>query len=382
MTVTVFYNANIVVKDDVIAGWVAFEGGRILEVGSGQPPQTGGYDLAGDFLLPGLVELHSDHLEAHVVPRPKVRWHPLAAVIAYDAQMAASGITTLFDSLRVGSDIDSRSLGAEVLGLASTIALAAQDGLLRSDHHLHLRCEVCTPDVLENARELMSGHTVGMISLMDHTPGSRQFRNVETWKTYYGGKSGLSSTALDALIDERLALHAINHDPQRTALVALAQANGVVLASHDDTTIGHVELSITDKVSIAEFPTTMDAASASHAAGIQVLMGAPNVVRGGSHSGNVSAELLAREGLLDILSSDYVPSSLLIGAFELANRIKTLSLADAIRTISLNPARATGLHDRGEIRAGLRADLIRVRLHGSDQLPIVREAYRDGNRTI
>ena len=382
MTATVFTNGHVVLGDQVIAGWVACEGGRIIEVGRGTPPRTGGHDLEGDFLLPGLVELHSDHLEAHVVPRPKVRWHPLAAVIAYDAQMAASGITTLFDSLRVGSDIDSRSLGAEVAGLASTIAMAARDGLLRTDHHMHLRCEVCTPDVLENARELVAGNKVGMISLMDHTPGSRQFRNVETWKTYYGGKSGLSSSALDPLIDERLALHAANHDQQRAALVALARANHVVLASHDDTLVSHVDLSVSDGVSIAEFPTTMDAASASHAAGIQVLMGAPNVVRGGSHSGNVSAELLAKEGLLDILSSDYVPSSLLIGAFELARRVETLSLAEAIRTVSLNPARATGLHDRGEIRVGLKADLIRVRLHGADQLPIVWEVYRDGNRII
>jgi alpha-D-ribose 1-methylphosphonate 5-triphosphate diphosphatase len=382
MTLTVFFNAQVVLKDDIVVGWVACDAGRIIDVGNGKPPQSGGIDLSGDYLIPGLVELHSDHLEAHVVPRPKVRWHELAAVLAYDAQMAVSGITTIFDSLRVGSDIDSRSLGAEVAGLATTIAGAARDGLLRADHHLHLRCEVCTHDVLDAAQQLVADHTVGMMSLMDHTPGSRQFRSVETWKTYYGGKSGLSSAALDVLVDERRALHAANHDHHRAALVALAKANGVVLASHDDTTVPHVELSIGDGVSIAEFPTTVAAANASHAAGIQVLMGAPNVVRGGSHSGNVSAELLAREGVLDILSSDYVPSSLLIGAFELARRVEKLSLADAIRTVSLNPARATGLEDRGVIAVGYKADVIRARLHGPDQLPVVREVYRDGIRII
>jgi alpha-D-ribose 1-methylphosphonate 5-triphosphate diphosphatase len=382
MTVTLFHNAQVVLRDDVMTGWVACQGGRIIEHGTGNPPESGGHDCGGDYLIPGLVELHSDHLEAHVVPRPKVRWHELAAVLAYDAQMAASGITTIFDSLRVGSDIDSRSLGAEVAGLATTIAAAQRDGLLRADHHMHLRCEVCTHDVLEAAQELVAAHKVGMISLMDHTPGSRQFRSVETWKTYYGGKSGLSSAALDVLVDERRTLHAANHDHHRAVLVALARANGVVLASHDDTTIPHVELSVADGVSMAEFPTTIEAAAASHAAGIQVLMGAPNVVRGGSHSGNVSAELLAREGLLDLLSSDYVPSSLLIGAFDLARRVETLSLADAIRMVSLNPAQATGLEDRGVIEAGFKADVIRVRLHGSDQLPVVREVYRDGIRII
>jgi alpha-D-ribose 1-methylphosphonate 5-triphosphate diphosphatase len=382
MTTTVFHNARVVLEQEVVEGWVAVTDGLIAEQGTGAPPERGGYDFGGDLLIPGLVELHTDHLEAHVVPRPKVRWHELAAVLAYDAQMAAAGITTVFDSLRVGSDIDSRSLGPEVFNLATTIAGARADGLLRADHQLHLRCELCASDVLDATVHMIANHRVGMISLMDHTPGARQFRDVSKWKTYYGGKSGLSESALDAIVVDRLRLHAANHDHHRKALVALARDNGVVLASHDDTTLDHVESSIGDGVQIAEFPTTLEAAAASHQARIEVLMGAPNVVRGGSHSGNVAAETLAREGLLDILSSDYVPSSLLIGAFELAKRVDQISLADAIRTVTVNPARATGLVDRGAIRPGLKADLVRVRLHGADALPVVREVYRDGERTI
>jgi len=152
------------------------------------------------------------------------------------------------------------------------------------------------------------------------------------------------------------------------------------VASHDDATPEHVQESLGDGAAIAEFPTTVQAAAASHRAGIAVLMGAPNVVRGGSHSGNVAAETLAREGVLDILSSDYVPASLLMGAFDLARRIEGYGLAAALRTVTLHPARAAGMTDRGQIAAGLRADLVRIRV--VRDLPVVREVYRGGQRVL
>lgn len=379
MTAFVIENARVVTAEREFPGWIAIADGRIVEVGEGAAPERG-VDFNGDYLLPGLVELHTDHLEAHMVPRPKVHWHPLSAVLAYDAQIAASGITTVFDSLRVGSDFDSRSLGKEIHTLVGTVADARDQDLLRVDHHLHLRCEICTNDVIAATRELVGRCRVDLVSLMDHTPSMRQFRSLDKWKTYYGGKSGLSSEALDDMAAERLRVHEACHDTHRAELVALCQGAGIVLASHDDTTLDHVEESIRDGVVIAEFPTTLEAAEASHKAGIKVLMGAPNIVRGGSHSGNVAAEVLAGEGLLDILSSDYVPSALLMGAFEIARKFDSLTLADAVRTVSLTPARATGLADRGAIEKGLKADVIRVRLAG--RLPVVREVYRDGHRVI
>jgi alpha-D-ribose 1-methylphosphonate 5-triphosphate diphosphatase len=221
---------------------------------------------------------------------------------------------------------------------------------------------------------------VHLIPLMDHTPGARQFRSLDAWRTYYGGKSGLPAHELDGFMDKKRAQFAASYKGHRAALVRMARARKVVVASHDDTTPEHVAESIEDGVAIAEFPTTVEAAGASHAKGIAVLMGAPNIVRGGSHSGNVAAEALAREGMLDILSSDYVPAALLIGAFELARRIEGLGLPAAIRTVTLNPAHATGLKDRGAISPGLRADLVRIRV--SDELPVVREVYRAGRRVL
>jgi alpha-D-ribose 1-methylphosphonate 5-triphosphate diphosphatase len=336
--------------------------------------------LGGDILMPGLIELHTDNLETHMRPRPKVSWPESSALVAFDAQIAASGITTVFDCIRVGSDADYAPVANEAESIVRTIEQARDAGVLRVDHRIHLRCEVCAEDVLEQTKRVVSHHRADLISLMDHTPGARQFTSFDAWRTYYGGKSGLPQAELDRLIARKQDLFAKNYARHRAALVALARAHGTVLASHDDATREHVAESIADGVAVAEFPTTVEAARQSHDAGIRVMMGAPNVVRGGSHSGNVAAEALARADVLDVLSSDYVPASLLLGAFELARRIEGTALADALRTVTLNPARAAGLTDRGEIAVGKRADLVRVQMSGT--LPVAREVFRSGVRVI
>ena len=374
-----FENARLVLRDAEMRGWLAVANGRIVDLGEGRAPERG-VDLEGDLLIPGLVELHTDHLESHLRPRPKVDWPRRAALMSYDRALACAGITTVFDSLRVGNDADYAPSLDEVPLLMAEIASSSEAGLLQVDHRTHLRCEICANDVIDAARLAMSRFRVHMISLMDHTPGARQFVSLDAWKTYYGGKSGLRSDALERLMERKRVLYAANYQKHRTGLVELAQEHGVTVASHDDATREHVTESIADRVSVAEFPTTPEAASLSHEAGISVLMGAPNVVRGGSHSGNVAAEALARDGVLDILSSDYVPSSLIMGAFDLARRIDGYGLPRAIRTVSLNPARATGLQDRGEIAQGQKADLVRVRL--VDEQPVVREVFRDGIRIV
>jgi alpha-D-ribose 1-methylphosphonate 5-triphosphate diphosphatase len=374
-----FERAKLVLADTIIEGWLAAEGERIVEFAEGRAPERG-IDLAGDLLAPGLIELHTDNLETHLTPRPKVQWPTLAAVLAYDAQIAASGITTVFDSLRVGDDADGGSCMARLAGIIDALEAAGRQGLLRADHRLHLRCEICADNVLEQTAEILAQRAVGLISLMDHTPGTRQFVDLAAWKTYYGGKAGLSGRELDQFMETKRLQHARNYRRHRASLVALAQAHAVVTASHDDSTCEHVRESIADGAAIAEFPTTLVAAAASHRAGIAVLMGAPNVVRGGSHSGNVPAEMLAREGVLDILSSDYVPASLLMGAFELARRIDRLGIAAALQSVTLQPARAARFRDRGRIAPGLRADLVRVR--ETEHLPVVLEVYRGGRRVV
>jgi len=375
----VLTNARLVLADRVVeGGWVSAVGGTIVEVGAGRAPERG-QDAGGDLVMPGLVELHTDHIEAHYVPRPKVQWHPLAAVVSYDGQMATSGITTILDSLRVWREELVEGVDGEAATLAEAIATAREADLLRCDHFVHLRCEIPMPDVVEEARELIGRADVRLLSLMDHTPGQRQFRDQQKLRDYYRGKNGsMTDQELDTLFARRVELQSQYGAANHRGLVALARAHGTPLASHDDTTAEHVAEALTDGVAIAEFPTTMEAASALHAAGIRVLAGAPNLVRGGSHSGNVASRELAAAGVLDMLSSDYVPSSLLMAAIAMPELVGGIDLAAAVRTVTKNPAEAVGLGDRGEIAPGRRADLIRVGI--ARGVPVVRSVWRLGRR--
>ncbi len=375
----VFNNATIVTAERAFAGHIVAEGGRIVEIGEGRGSQ-GGVDCGGDYLLPGLVELHTDHLEAHYMPRPRVLWHAGSAVMAYDAQIASAGITTVFDSFRVGMDAyeERGGVGEQVVTLADTIEQARAADLLRADHQTHLRCEIPSPNVVEFLEEFLMTHPARLVSLMDHTPGQRQFRDLGKYFIYYGGKTGKSEAALQELVLERQRVGRERAEANRPRIVEIARAHGLTLASHDDTTAEDVALAIHEGVSIAEFPTTLEAAAASRAAGLATVMGAPNVVRGGSHSGNASARDFAEAGLLDILSSDYVPAALLMGAFRLADAPSVGGLPGAIRLVTKNPAEAVGLFDRGEIAIGRRADLVRVAAHQND--PVVRAVWRLGRR--
>ncbi len=373
----VFAHARLVLADRVLHGHVRVKGDTIVEIGDGAVPPDA-EDLGGDYLLPGLVELHTDHVEGHLAPRPKVRWNPLAAVLAHDAQIAASGITTVFDSLRVWPDKRAVGIDGDAPLLIGALAEARAAEALRADHFIHLRCEVATDTVAEDAEAILDGTRVALMSLMDHTPGQRQFASVEQFRSYYMKKSGITADEMDVIVATRLESHVRNARPNRARLVALAHAHGCVLASHDDATPEHVAEAIGDGVAIAEFPTTDEAARLSHEAGIRVLMGAPNLVRGGSHTGNAAAEDLARAGRLDVLSSDYVPASLLWSAFDLTRRVPAIDLPAAVRMVSKTPAEVAGLADRGEIAPGRRADLVRVALAGD--IPVVRAVWRAGRR--
>ena len=376
----VLTNANVVAADRVFPGWVAVDQGRVAEIGEGRGPK-GGIDCQGDYLLPGLVELHTDHLEAHFMPRPRVFWHAGSAVMAYDAQIAAAGITTVFDSFRLGMDEyeDWRvGVGEQVVMLADAIERARVADLLRADHQTHLRCEIPSPNVVEFLEDFLARHPARLLSLMDHTPGQRQFRDLDKYFIYYQGKTGKSESELADVVRERQQIGGARAEANRPRIVAIAQAHGLTLASHDDTTLADVDQAKREGVHIAEFPTTREAAAASRAAGMATVMGAPNVVRGGSHSGNASARDFAEAGLLDILSSDYVPAALLMAAFHLADAANVGGLAGATRMVTKNPAEAAGLIDRGEIVVGRRADLIRVRSHQGE--PVVRAVWREGQR--
>ncbi|MBO0661190.1 alpha-D-ribose 1-methylphosphonate 5-triphosphate diphosphatase [Jiella sp. MQZ9-1] len=369
-------NARIVLSDTVIEGALAIEDGRIAAILPG--PSNGGEDLGGDYLLPGLVELHTDQIEAHYHPRSGVTWHRMAAIQAHDGQAATAGMTTVLDAMRIGTDENTRSDADDVKALAAAIETGVVEGRFRAEHRLHLRCEVSSDDVVDGFRKLMDAPRLTLVSLMDHAPGQRQFHDLGKLKTYLQTKFAMSDTDFEAYANSRIAQSQRNAPPHRRTIADECVRRGITLASHDDATRAHVDESAALGIQIAEFPTTIDAARASREAGMAILMGAPNIVRGRSHSGNISALELLDAGLLDILSSDYVPFSLIQAVFALSDS-GALPLPAATRLATAHPAAAVGLTDRGRIAAGLRADLVQI-AHRSGEPPVVRRVWREGRR--
>ena len=373
-------HARVVTAEQEFVGTVVLRDGVIAQVEEGVSGLPQAIDLGGDYLLPGLVELHTDNLEKYMSPRPGVDWPSASAVLTHDAQIVSAGITTVFDALAIG-DVNPRGKRMQQLpAMLDAIAAAATAGQLRADHRLHLRCELCHPDSLAVFRDLVEHPLVQLVSVMDHSPGQRQFAKEDKYREYYMGKYHLSAAEMDAFVKEQVANSIEFSDRHRRAIVEDCHARGLSVASHDDATLAHVQESAGFGMSIAEFPTTLEAATASHALGLKVLMGAPNIVRGGSHSGNIAAAELARHEVLDILSSDYYPASLLQAAFMLAAQDNGYDLPRAIATVSRQPAHAAGLHDRGEIRVGLRADLLQAKLHQGQA--VIQQVWRQANRVF
>ncbi|MDP4033780.1 MAG: alpha-D-ribose 1-methylphosphonate 5-triphosphate diphosphatase [Pseudorhodobacter sp.] len=359
MTEIILANAMLALPDEVLTGSLRLTDGRITDIAAGAGLPAGAIDCGGDLVMPGLIELHTDNLERHIEPRPKVNWPHQAAIIAHDAELASVGITTVFDALRVGSVVSNKAnYGEYARALADEILDLRAQGALRISHLLHLRAEVCSETLVAEMAKFGPEDRIGIVSLMDHTPGERQFRDLSKLKDYMSGKHGISDAGFaDHVAGQRALRDRLGALHEATA-VAEARRYGAVLASHDDTTAPQVAVSASHGAHVAEFPTTHDAASACHAYGIKVMMGAPNLIRGGSHSGNVAARDLAEAGLLDIVSSDYVPSSLLSAALLLGDLWG--DIARGIATVTAAPAKVTGLHDRGQLQIGARADVVRV----------------------
>ncbi len=371
-------NARLILPEGEMMGRVTLAGDQIVELAGDLSVPVGAIDCGGDIVAPGLVELHTDNLERHLRPRPSAEWPLKPAIVAHDAELAACGITTVYDALRVGSIEGKGGVGWSryARALADSLLAMRATGALKISHHIHLRAEICSETLMAELAEFGAEDRVGMVSLMDHTPGQRQFADIGQYRTYMMGKHGLSEAQFAEHVTTRQALGAAVRDTHEAAAVLAAQRLGAVLASHDDTLVDHVMRSARFGVALAEFPTTQDAARACRAHGIAVMMGAPNLVRGGSHSGNVSAGALGQAGLLDILSSDYVPSALLCGAVMLGEVWG--DMARAMATVTAAPAKAAGLVDRGRLAEGLRADLIRFRL--VDGVPALRGVWSAGQR--
>lgn len=376
MAEQIYTNYRLQLGDQEVPGTLTVNGDRIADIQPGVVAQ--GQNGEGQYLMPGLVELHTDNLEQRLLPRPKVQW-PIALAAAYhDRDLAAAGITTVCDAIAVG-DLTSISPRLDQFdSMIRAIDQGRQAGRLQVDHYLHLRCELGYDQVCDVAAIYVDHPLLRLISLMDHTPGQRQFVQIEKYKEYYQGKHGVTDAEIGGVIRDRLEAQERYAAVNRQNLVELARSHQICLASHDDATVEHVQTAIDDGVQIAEFPTTLEAAKTAHAAGLQVLLGAPNLILGGSHSGNVSGMELMEHGIGDLVSSDYLPQSLLQAIFLIAEQ-QDQPLYEVVKLFTLNPAAAVGLaSDRGSLAVGKRADF--VTLHHDGVAPQLTAVVCEGQR--
>ena len=376
---TILTNARIVLADTVISGSLMIEAGRIAAITQSTGTQgtgTQSIDLEGDFLTPGVIDLHTDNLERQVAPRANARWPSRSAMLAHDAQCAVAGVTTVFDALCLGDiGFEKERVRTFEDGLADLRALAGT-GLLKAEHFLHLRCELPAPEMPELLDRAIDDPLVRLVSIMDHSPGVGQYADIDKYHRMRRAE-GFSAAEIDEMVVTLQDNHAAYNRVNRELVLDLVRERQLPLASHDDRTAEEVALNHQDGIMISEFPVSLAAARAAKARGIRAIAGAPNIVRGGSHSGNVAALDLIREGLVEALASDYVPSSMMEAAFACAASGAT-SLPEAIGLVSAGPAALAGLDDRGRIATGLRADLVRVRVH--EGMPVIRAVWRQGER--
>lgn len=378
MSELILANARLIGEEAITTGSLTVVDGVIADIAEGARVPVGAIDCGGDFLSPGLIELHTDNLERHVKPRPAVRANSIDAVLAHDGELASTGITTVFDALRIGSVVSKKysGYGPYAQDAAKAINQLSDRGQLKIDHFLHLRAEVCSETLEDELASFRGTPRVAIMSLMDHSPGQRQFRDTEQLRVYLKGKHNMSDEQVDQHFINTAKLHARVAERHRDLALKFGQEIGAVLASHDDTTAEDVELAVATNVGLAEFPTTMEAAEMCNANEIAVMMGAPNLMRGSSHSGNVSALDLVPPGWMQILSSDYVPSSLLRAAVKLGLILD--DMAAGMATVTAAPARVSRLTDRGVLATGMRADLLRFTL--ADDLPLIRGVWSGGRQ--
>lgn len=372
---TILTHARLILPDQELDGTLVLRDGLIADVQPGRAHHPSAVDCGGEVLMPGVVDVHTDNLERQVMPRNNARWPSRSAFLSHDAQCAVAGVTTVLDALCLGDlgfDVERGKTFED--GVRDITALTAE-GVLKVDHLLHLRCELPAADMPVLLDPVAEHPLVAMVSLMDHSPGVGQYRDLVRYRAMRLKTTRMTEAQIEARIAELLEQRARLREPQRRMVLDRFAGRDVPLASHDDEVPAEVARNAADGIMVSEFPVTMEAAREAARLGVAVIAGAPNIVRGGSHSGNVAAMDLVRAGAVDVLASDYVPPALIEAAFAMA---EVVGLPAAIATITANAADMCRLQDRGRLAPGQRADIVRVLPHQG--IPVIRAVWRGGER--
>jgi alpha-D-ribose 1-methylphosphonate 5-triphosphate diphosphatase len=370
-------NADVVTPYEVLQGAsVTVRDGRIATVGERRTPFGAKIrDATGLLLLPGFVDLHSDAIETAIQPRPGGIFPVGLALRELDRSLLACGITTIYHSL---SFCDSLQTGLRESRRCAELVreIHRTSPHLGADTRVHLRYEITEAQSLPLVETLLAAGEVQLFSLMDHTPGQGQFADHEQFRAYYGRVRGKTAAELDQLIEHRLQVRSGIDISLVLRVVQQCHALGIAVASHDDDTEEKIRFNRSLGVSLAEFPVTMKAARAAAGCGMQVSFGAPNILRGASATGNLSARDAIAEGWGTVICSDYAPMTMLHAGLTLVREGLT-DLVRASRMLSLNPAQAAGIEaETGSLEPGKRADMLLV--DGTGALPRIVQTYVAG----
>lgn len=364
----VIANARVVLADRVTEpASVVVRDGRIAEVAERVLP--GDVDARGRLLLPGLIDVHSDALERERKPRPSAVLPWDFALSSYESKLTAAGVTTTFHGAGFQHKLARGTERSPELALELCAAVDVQPGD-RVDHRVLHRTDIRSEggaELLRRRLEQLPDGAMPLVSHEDHTPGQGQYADPQVLMKAITDSDGVDVAAAELRVQELLA-DAERTEPVREATLTwlgdLARQGKIRLLGHDPDTVEAVDQLHDRGATTAEFPTTIEAARRAREHGLTTVAGAPNVLRGESHSGNVAATELIMLGLVDALASDYLPSALLGSVITLV-RSSEIELPQAVRLITAGPAEVAGLPDRGRIEPGLLADFALVDDSGS-----------------
>lgn len=392
----VIVNGRIVTEDDVLEGWtITVRGDRIAEISpethSRDRAQPGGdapraatiLDAGGAYVMPGFIDVHADYIEHMAAPRPTSVMDFTLALRESERELITHGVTTMFHSLAIydftefmPSPIRSPENTQKLISLIDTTH--HRKHILR--HRFHARFEIDNLSRVDELIAYIQDHKVHLISFMDHTPGQGQYRNLEVYRKTLKGYRNLTDAEVDNIIRDSQRREKLTIDSIRK-IASLAAENSIAIASHDDDSLEKLSLVQSFGTSISEFPITLDVAREARRLGLHTVAGAPNILLGGSHSGNLSAAEAILDGSVDILCSDYYPAALLHGVFFMHQEHR-LGLPEMTRLVTINPARAVMMdEDLGSLAVGKKADILIVdTINGG--FPVVRAAIVDGRPVL
>lgn len=373
MNRTIISNARIVTPNSSFVGSLVIEDDRIAEIEEHRA-YADGIDAGGRWLIPGIIDIHTDYFEKELHPRPSAAFPVELAFHMMDMRALASGLTTVLGAVRISDDDKGKRTHPlrERNGLALADEYERLSGMSSARHYMHIRWDTNFEPVDDILEELSRYESIGNIVFNENIPGERQFRSLEDVARKRAAANGMTMEQAMANLQERIERNRkINNRPQ----VRHAFAGKICIGSHDDTTVQHVEEALEMGATLAEMPTTLEAARRAKELGMNVCMGAPNYYRGGSHCGNLSCVDALEQNLVDALCSDYHFPSMLGCMVKMMDA--GLDPSSAANLITLNPARIIGRDDElGSLEVGKKADL--TLFEPREGFGLVREVWVDG----